>query len=36
LNAAIAVSGSGMPTWTCSAHVGVRRTSPRIDSAIAE
>ena len=34
LKARIAVSGSGMPTWTCSAQVGVRRSRPRIWSPI--
>ena len=28
LNTRIAASASGMPTWTCSAHSGVRRTRP--------
>ena len=32
LRARIAVSGSGMPTCTCSAHSGVRRSRPRIAS----
>ncbi len=34
LNARIAVAGSGIPTWMCSAQVGVRRKSPRICAAI--
>ena len=32
LNAQIAVSGSGIPTWTWSAHSGVRWIRPRICS----
>ena len=35
LHTSIAVSGSGIPTWTCKAAVGVRVTSPRISSRIA-
>ena len=34
LQARIVVSGSGIPTWMCSAQVGVRRSSPRIWSPI--
>ena len=31
-SARAAISGSGTPTWTCSANVGSRRASSRIES----
>ena len=34
-SAAVAISGSGIATWTCSAKVGSRRASSRIESWIA-